>query len=73
MLAAQGGFSASLQPQVSPLPTHGMQTQDGKEAGGFNQQGRAPEHKVLAEKCEALGVTALSHLGHVRIDSDPSL
>lgn len=34
---------------------------------------RTSKHSVLAEKCEALGITALSHLGHVRIDLDPSL
>lgn len=67
------GFSASTQPQVSPLPMRKMKTQDSKAVGGFKRQGGTSEQKVLAKNCEALGITALSHLGHMHIDLDPSL
>lgn len=71
--SARMGFSASTQPRVSPLPTREMKTQDSKAVGGFKQQGGTSEQKVLAKNCEALGITALSHLGHMHIDLDPSL
>lgn len=53
---------------------HTRDASPGRQRGGrVLLAGRTSKHTVLAEKCEALGITALSHLGHVRIDSDPSL
>lgn len=69
VMAAQGVLSLSPAPGQS-CP-HTWDAKPGCQRGGrVLLTGRASKP---AEKCEALGITALSHLGHVRIDSDPSL